>query len=326
MSKTVITAEPGMPQIIVTREFGAARDLVFRAYTEPELLTQWLGPRDLVLTVERYDIRDGGRWRYVHTDRAGHDYGFHGVFHGDPSPQAIVQTFEFEGAPGHVKLDSTTLEQRGGTTLVRTVSAFTSVADRDAMVASGMERGARDSAERLEELLATLQDPAAGARSGGPGDVPAGRPEVLDRLDVLIGRWETEARFEAGRFGPGSPAQTSGGGRTDFEWLEGRYFLAQRFVAVHPAAPSGIAIIGAGPDPAMCTQHYYDSRGVARIYQMSLNGRVWKLWREAPGFWQRYTGLVSDDGSTITGAWETSADGQEWKHDFGLTYIKAGTS
>jgi uncharacterized protein YndB with AHSA1/START domain len=114
------------------------------------------GPRDLTLTVERYEARDGGRWRYVHTDRAGNGYGFHGVFHGDPSPDAIVQTFEFEGAPGHVKLDITTLRQRGASTLVRTVSVFPSVADRDAMIASGMERGTHDSAERLAELLATL--------------------------------------------------------------------------------------------------------------------------------------------------------------------------
>ena len=78
---------------------------MFRAYTDPGLLVQWLGPRDLALTVERYDTRDGGRWRYVHTDREGNTYGFHGVFHGDPSPHAIVQTFEFEGAPSHVMLE-----------------------------------------------------------------------------------------------------------------------------------------------------------------------------------------------------------------------------
>lgn len=157
MSKTAITAEPGMPQIIITREFNAPRELVFRAHTDPGLLVQWLGPRDLTLTIDRYDVRDGGRWRYVHTDAQGNAYGFHGVFHGDPSPQAIVQTSEFEGAPGHVKLDTTTLEQRGSKTVVRTVSAFGSVADRDAMISSGMERGARDSGERLQELLTRLQ-------------------------------------------------------------------------------------------------------------------------------------------------------------------------
>ena len=157
MNKTQITAEPGIPLITITREFDAPRELVFRAYTDPELLVQWLGPRDLALTVERYDARDGGKWRYVNTDAQGGSYGFHGVFHGDPSPDAIVQTFEYEGAPGHVCLQTATFTERGGKTLLHVVSAFQSVADRDAMIASGMERGVRDSAERLEELLAKLQ-------------------------------------------------------------------------------------------------------------------------------------------------------------------------
>lgn len=157
MSETRIIAEPGTAQIIITREFDAPRDLVFRAHTDPALLVRWLGPRDLTLTIDRYDVRDGGRWRYVHTDAQGNAYGFHGVFHGDPSPQAIVQTFEFEGAPGHVKLDTTTLEQRGSKTFVRTVSAFASVADRDAMIASGMERGTHEGGDRLAELLTQLQ-------------------------------------------------------------------------------------------------------------------------------------------------------------------------
>jgi uncharacterized protein YndB with AHSA1/START domain len=157
MSKTQITAAPGIPQITVTREFDAPRDLVFRAHTDPQLLPQWLGPRDLTLTVDRYDTRDAGTWRYVHTDAQGNEYGFHGIFHGTPTPDGIVQTFEYEGAPGHVKLDTTTLEPRDGRTLVRTVSVFQSVEDRDAMIAADMERGTRDSGDRLEELLAKLQ-------------------------------------------------------------------------------------------------------------------------------------------------------------------------
>ena len=157
MGKTEITAAPGMPMIVITREFDAPRELVFRAHTEPSLLAQWLGPRDLILTIDRYEVRNGGTWRYVNTDADGNTYGFHGVFHGDPSPDAIVQTFEFEGVPGHVCLQTVTLAERGGKTLVRTVSAFQSVEDRDAMVASGMERGVHDSGERLAELLARPQ-------------------------------------------------------------------------------------------------------------------------------------------------------------------------
>ena len=157
MSKTEITAEPGIPMIITTREFDAPRELVFRAHTDPDLLVQWLGPRELATAVDRYEVRNGGAWRYVNTDAEGNTYGFHGVFHGDPSPDAIVQTFEFEGAPGHVCLQTATFADRDGRTLMRTVSSFQSVQDRDAMVASGMERGTRDSGDRLEELLAKLQ-------------------------------------------------------------------------------------------------------------------------------------------------------------------------
>jgi uncharacterized protein YndB with AHSA1/START domain len=157
MSKTAITAEPGIPMVTIAREFDAPRDLVFRAHTDPDLLVQWLGPRDLTTTIDRYEARNGGAWRYLQTDAEGSTYGFHGVFHGDPSPDGIVQTFEFEGAPGHVCLQTTTLTERGGKTLLRTTSAFQSVEDRDAMVASGMERGVHDSGERLAEVLAWLQ-------------------------------------------------------------------------------------------------------------------------------------------------------------------------
>jgi uncharacterized protein YndB with AHSA1/START domain len=157
MSKTQITAEPGIPQIIIEREFEAPRDLVFRAFTEPELIVQWLGPRELTMKIEEYDVRDGGRWRYVSTDADGNEYGFHGVFHGTPSPEGNVQTFEFEGMPGHVAMDTLTLVERDGRTLARTVSSFQSVEDRDGMVASGMEHGVRDSDERLGELLAKMQ-------------------------------------------------------------------------------------------------------------------------------------------------------------------------
>jgi len=317
MSKTRITAEPGVPLVIISREFTAPREQVFRAYTEPDLLVRWLGPRDLTLTVERYEVCDGGRWRYVHADSGGGTYGFHGVFHGEPSPERITQTFEYEGAPGHVKLDAITFTSTVNGTLVETVSAFPSVADRDAMVASGMERGVTDSDARLEELLASL--PASYCH---PDDLPAGRPTSLDRLDALTGPWEMEAIFDAGYFGPGSAEVTARGGRTTFEWVQGRFFLIQRFVAENPVAPSGIAIIGAGQEPGTFQQHYYDSRGVTRVYQMSLDNGVWRLWRDAPGFCQRYTGRISDGGKTITGAWEKSTDGREWAHDFRLTYIK----
>jgi len=157
MSKTEITAAPGSPLVTITRDFDAPRDLVFRAYTEPALLAQWLGPHGLSTTIERYDVRDGGKWRYVQTSPDRGSHAFHGVFHGDPTPEAIVQTFEYEGVPGHVKLDTVTFTEHDGKTRVRTVSSFQCVEDRDAMVAAGMEYGVREGNERLADLLAKLQ-------------------------------------------------------------------------------------------------------------------------------------------------------------------------
>lgn len=157
MAKTEITAEPGVPLIEITREFDAPRDLVFRAYTEPELLVQWLGPHRLTMRVEENDVRDGGRWRFVHTDEEGHEFGFRGVFHGDPSPDLTIRTFEWEGLPGHVSLETMWLEEVDGRTVVHNVNAFTSLADRDGMVESGMETGVREGDERLDDLLARLQ-------------------------------------------------------------------------------------------------------------------------------------------------------------------------
>jgi len=156
MAKTQIIAKPGMPQIEITREFDAPRELLFRAHTDPKLLVQWLGPRRLTMTIDRFDARDGGTWRYTHRDTDGTEYGFHGVFHGTPSVDGIVQTFEFEGAPGHVSLETLTFEEHDGRTRVQVMSVYQSVEARDAMVESGMESGLAEGYERLDELVARL--------------------------------------------------------------------------------------------------------------------------------------------------------------------------
>ena len=115
MGTTKTTATDGVPFIDITREFDAPRDVVWRAWTEPELVKQWLGPNRYEMVIDEYDVRDGGRYRYVHKDPdSGNEYGFHGVFHGTPSPDSFVQTFEFEGAPGHVSLEQLVLEDLGG--------------------------------------------------------------------------------------------------------------------------------------------------------------------------------------------------------------------
>jgi uncharacterized protein YndB with AHSA1/START domain len=153
-----VVAEPGLPFIDTERELDAPRELVFRAWTEPELLKQWLGPKRLTMRVDEWDCRDGGRYRYVHVEEDGTEYGFHGVFHGDQTPDGMLQTFEFEGAPGHVSLDKLVLEDLGGgRTLVRTHSVYQTVEARDAMVQSGMADGMGQGYEQLDELLARLR-------------------------------------------------------------------------------------------------------------------------------------------------------------------------
>jgi len=160
MATTRIDARPGVPFIDMSREFAAPRELVYRAHTDPDLLAQWIGPRRLTTRVVRFDVRDGGTWRFVQRDQDGSEYGFHGVFHGDPSPEGIVQTFEFEGAPGHVSLDALTLEEHDGRTTLRVHSVFQSVEARDAMVAAGMESGVQEGYERLDELVERVLAPA----------------------------------------------------------------------------------------------------------------------------------------------------------------------
>lgn len=160
MGTTKVTAEPGLPFIDVSREFDAPRELVYRCHVEPGLVKQWLGPRRLTMVIDRWDPRDGGSWRYVHRDADGTEYGFHGVFHGPQTAERMTQTFEFEGAPGHVSLDTVTLEERDGRTLARIHSVHQTVEGRDAMIASGMEAGLREGYERLDELLEQLSAPA----------------------------------------------------------------------------------------------------------------------------------------------------------------------
>jgi uncharacterized protein YndB with AHSA1/START domain len=158
-NKTIIITEPGKQEVVITREFEAPRELVFRAYTDPKLLVQWLGPRDLKMTVQQFDAKSGGSYRYTHS-RGGHDYKFRGVIHELTAPERIIQTFEFEGLPesGHVALETTKFEALpGNRTRVHTQSVFQSVADRDSMTKSGMERGVKEGHERLTELLETLK-------------------------------------------------------------------------------------------------------------------------------------------------------------------------
>lgn len=156
MSDLTVIAEPGQHDVVITRSFDAPRDVVFRAMTDPEYLARWWGLKENETVIDRADLRPGGSWRFVEHAPDGQEYGFHGVVHDVVAPERFVQTFEFEGMPGHVCLETTTLEERDGRTLYTSTTVFQSVEDRDGMVESGMEYGLKQSMGVLDELLATM--------------------------------------------------------------------------------------------------------------------------------------------------------------------------
>ncbi len=151
---TSIVAEPGKQEIVITRVFDVPRKLVFKAYTDPNLIPQWWGPKSLTTIVDTMEVRPGGVWRFVQRDRGGKEYAFHGVYHEAVSPERLVCTFEFEGMPGHVMLETVTFEEQDGTTKLTAKPVFQTVEDRDTMLKSGIEKGAAESMERLAGQLA----------------------------------------------------------------------------------------------------------------------------------------------------------------------------
>lgn len=140
----------------------------------------------------------------------------------------------------------------------------------------------------------------------------------LEPLNALVGEWTTEATH------PALP-DTVVPGRITVEWLEGGRFLVHRAATEHPDFPDGISIIGAtDEDEDSLTMHYFDSRGVFRVYRVSIRDDVWRIWREAPGFSQRFAGGFSEDGDTFSGTWELSRDDATWDEDLKITYRRAG--
>jgi uncharacterized protein YndB with AHSA1/START domain len=147
---------PSDRAIVMERVFNAPRALVFKAYTDPDLIPKWWGPRKYTTTVDKLDVRVGGAWRFVQRDADGNVYAFNGEYREIAPPGRLSYTFEFEGLPGHVLLETVTFEEQGGQTKVTVTSLFESVEDRDGMLQSGMEQGANESQDRLAELLETL--------------------------------------------------------------------------------------------------------------------------------------------------------------------------
>ena len=155
--------------------------------------------------------------------------------------------------------------------------------------------------------------------SDAPVQAPHPAPNaMLERLAAFIGEWNIEITSMSFHDDPSAVAY----GHASFDWLEGRAFLIQRSEILAPDFPRSTAIIA--PDDAAETYGmlYFDSRGVSRIYKMTFSGGIWTVWRDFPGFSQRFLGTFSDDGKIITARWEKSDDGSHWEHDFALTYTK----
>ena len=155
MSKLNLIAEPGSHAIVMTREFAAPRDLVFRTFTDPALVPRWWGWRTSTTTVDQMEVRMGGLWRFVSHGAEG-EFAFRGVYHEVRPPERLVYTFEYEGMPGHILLETVAFEERDGRTLVTDTAVYQSVEDRDGMLQTGMEEGAGETWDRFEELLKTV--------------------------------------------------------------------------------------------------------------------------------------------------------------------------
>ena len=154
--QTEIVADPDVPLVRIIREFDAPKEKVFRAHTDPELLVRWLGPRGVTMSVDHFDCRTGGSYRYLHRE-GDEEYGFHGCFHEVRPSELIVQTFTYEGFPDGVALEKLVLEDLGdGRTRLTATSLVDSFEGRDAFLASGMETGVVEGYERLDEVLRSV--------------------------------------------------------------------------------------------------------------------------------------------------------------------------
>lgn len=151
-----IEADPHLPVIRIVRDFRATPAQLVRAHVDADLYMEWAGPHDVVGEIDHWDARTGGSYRYIHhhRDHPEERFAFHGCFH-EVSDTRLVQTFEFEGAPGHVSLDIMTLTDLGdGTTRLEITSVVPTLDERDAMLASGMDVGINEGYATLDRMLA----------------------------------------------------------------------------------------------------------------------------------------------------------------------------
>jgi uncharacterized protein YndB with AHSA1/START domain len=156
MTQPTVTIDRDKRELVMTRLFDAPRELVFRTYTDPELIPKWWGVGGTT-TVDEMDVRPGGRWRYVQHDESGNEYAFSGVYREVVPPERLAYTFEFEAMPGRVVLDTIRFEEEDGKTKLTSTSIFETLDDLEGMLRSGAEHGAAITWERLAELVGTVQ-------------------------------------------------------------------------------------------------------------------------------------------------------------------------
>ena len=154
MMDTAALTTPTDREIRVERIFDAPRDRVFAAFTDPALIPEWWGPYDTTTVVDEMDVSPGGRWRFIARDCEGRETAFRGVYREVSPPERIVQTFEWEGLPGHVSIETAEFEDLGDKTRMVGTTLFHTTEERDGMLNSGMEKGMNETYERLDALLA----------------------------------------------------------------------------------------------------------------------------------------------------------------------------
>jgi hypothetical protein len=140
------------------------------------------------------------------------------------------------------------------------------------------------------------------------------RNPTLDHLDALVGEWSIDATHQAM---PGEAIR----GRATFEWLPGRRILIWRTAYEHPQIPDSISVLGCYEDET-CTMHYFDERGVRRVFTFAAEPGRWRYWNDTPGFSQRFAGTFSGDGNTLEGVVELSRDGSTWEADLPIRYSR----
>jgi uncharacterized protein YndB with AHSA1/START domain len=147
---------PAEREILTERVFDAPRERVWAAYTDPALIPRWWGLRGAETVVDQLDLRPGGAWRFVEHNRDGTQAAFRGVYREVTAPERLVYTFEYEGWPGKVLIDTATFEDLGERTKLAIHSLFHTTEERDAMIDAGMEKGLNEGYEQLDELLAEI--------------------------------------------------------------------------------------------------------------------------------------------------------------------------